>query len=356
MKIGVIGASGFIGLRVTEIFSRREDFELVPLVRAPSSLAVLARQRLPWRIHSFVEIDDLTRGLEGLDVCVHAAIGDAAQIKNMASIAYEACARAGVKRLIWLSSASVHDQNPALGTDENSPLQLTSRLTYNRAKAQAEASLLKLQEDGRVEVVRLRPSVVFGPRSRWITDAAQKLEAGTAGWVGQGEGVCNTVYVDNLVHAIACAILTEGAAGKAFLIGDREEVTWRLFLLAIARHLGLDEEAFASIEAAEVPLEKDNPLNRITLSPLYGRISRQIPDRLRLPLKQALAALKAPPPPNSWVRPIEPRPRLGSEMMLLQRNQWHLPTQRAESVLGYTPPFTFEEGMRRSLAWLDFTR
>jgi len=356
VKVGLIGASGFIGLRVTECFTQRNDFELVPLVRAPGSLAVLARQRLPWRIHSFVEVDDLTRGLEGLDACVHAAIGDAAQIKTMADTAYEACARAGVRRLVWLSSASVHEQNPALGTNEDSPLRFKSRLSYNRAKAEAEARLLKLEQDGRVEVVRLRPSVVFGPRSRWISDATRELEAGTACWVGNGEGICNTVYVDNLVHAIACALLADGAAGKAFLIGDREKVTWRIFHMAVARHLGFGEEAFASIQAADVPLERENPLNRITLSPAYGHISRRIPDRLRLSFKQVMTALKAQAPSASWVRPAKPAPRVSSEMMLLQRCEWQLPIQRAEKEIGYAPPFSFEEGMRRSLAWLDFIR
>jgi nucleoside-diphosphate-sugar epimerase len=356
VRIGLIGASGFIGLRVTELFTQWDDFELVPLVRAPGSLAVLARQRLPWRIHSFVHIEDLTRGLEGLDACVHAAIGDAAQIKTMAATAYEACARAGVKRLVWLSSASVHDQNPAPGTDEASPLQFKSRLSYNRAKAQAEARLLRLQEDGRVEVVRLRPSVVFGPRSRWIADSARELEAGTACWVGHGEGICNTVYVDNLVHAVARALLADGAAGKAFFIGDREKVTWRMFQIAIARHLGFGEEVFAPIQAAEVPPEKDNLLNRITLSPAYGQISRRIPDRLRLSIKQVRAALQKQAPASSWVRPARPARRISSEMMLLQRCEWQLPSQRAEKEIGYAPPFSFEEGMRRSLAWLDFTR
>jgi nucleoside-diphosphate-sugar epimerase len=146
------------------------------------------------------------------------------------------------------------------------------------------------------------------------------------------------------------------AAGKVFLIGDREKVTWRMFLLAIAQHLGRDETALASIEASEVPIEKDNPWNRITLSPLYGRVRGQIPDRVRLPLKQAVAALKASPPASSWSCQTKPLPRLSSEMMLLQRNHWRLPIECAENILGYAPPFTFEEGMHRSLAWLDFTR
>jgi uncharacterized protein YbjT (DUF2867 family) len=118
-RVALIGASGFIGLRVTELLSARTDLTLVPLVRSPASLAVLARQRLDWRITSFLDPVALGAALQDCTTCVHAAIGDAAQIVRMAEVTYRACAAAGVRRLIWLSSASVHGQDCAPGTDES---------------------------------------------------------------------------------------------------------------------------------------------------------------------------------------------------------------------------------------------
>jgi nucleoside-diphosphate-sugar epimerase len=174
-KIALIGANGFIGLRTTEILSTRSDLTLIPFVRSPSSLAVLARQPLEWRITSFTDVAPLAAALKGCDVCIHAAIGDASQIVRMAEVTYQACAAAGVRRLVWLSSASVHSQNCAPGTDESSPLHDQHPLSYNNAKVRAEWALAKLARDKRVEVVRLRPGVVFGPRSRWITDPAAEL-------------------------------------------------------------------------------------------------------------------------------------------------------------------------------------
>jgi nucleoside-diphosphate-sugar epimerase len=41
-------------------------------------------------------------------------------------------------------------------------------------------------------------------------------------------------------------------------------------------------------------------------------------------------------------------------MNALQQCQWRLPHKRAAEELGYRAPVSFEEGMRRSLAWLDF--
>jgi 2-alkyl-3-oxoalkanoate reductase len=354
--IAVIGANGFIGLRVTELLGARTDLSLVPLVRSPSSLAVLARQRLDWRITSFAAAAPLAAALAGCAICVHAAIGDAGQIVRMAGTAYHACAAAGVRRLIWLSSASVHGQDCPPGTDESSPLHDHQPLAYNNAKVRAEWALQKLARDGRVEVILLRPGVVFGPRSRWIADAAADLRHGRAGWLNGGRGICNSVYVDNLVEAIRLAALAPGPRAGAFLVGDAETVTWRDFLLPIARHLGRDTPAFADLPLPSFAPEHESRLTALTLTPAYGRIGRLVPARLKRLVKGLQRAWPEPVPlAGAWtLRVTAPLPQLTQELALLQQCTWKLPHGRAARELGYEPRIAFAEGLRRSLAWLDF--
>jgi nucleoside-diphosphate-sugar epimerase len=355
-QLALIGANGFIGLRTTELFTARPDVALVPLVRSPSSLAVLARQPLAWRITSFVQEAPLAAALKGCEVCVHAAIGDAAQIVRMAEVTYRACAAAGVRRLVWLSSASVHGQNPAPGTDDTTPLRDDLPIIYNNAKVRAEWALEKLARDGRVEVVRLRPGVVFGPRSRWIADPAAELRAGRAGWLNGGAGICNSIYVDNLVEAIRLAAFTPGIAGAAFIVGDAETVTWREFLVPIAQHLGLAAGAFAELPVPTFAAERESKLAAFTLTPAYGKVTGLMPDRVKRLTKALLRAWPAPPPPGTvWTRrPTTPPPALTHELALLQQCTWKLPHARATERLGYAPPVAFAAGLRRSLAWLDF--
>jgi nucleoside-diphosphate-sugar epimerase len=355
-KIAVIGASGFIGLRLVELLANRTGPEVIPLVRSASSLAVLARRPMSWKITSFFDEANLAAALESCDVCVHAAIGDAAQIVQMAQSAYQACASAGVRRLVWLSSASVHGQNCPPGTDESAPLKDDQPLTYNNAKVRAEWALKKLSKDRRVEVVRLRPGVVFGPRSRWIADAANDIRASRACWIRGGHGICNSIYVDNLAEAIRLAAVSPGAAGEAFLIGDKETVTWRDFLVAIAQHLGSGESAFAEVSALTFAPERTNWSDRITMTPAYRRVGDMVPDRFKRVTKAVLRALPNPPPgPSAWTyRYAKPAPRLSHEHTLLQQCAWKFPNAHAVKLLGYNAPVTFAEGMRRSLDWLDF--
>lgn len=355
-QVALIGASGFIGLRTTELLAGRSDLELIPFVRSPSSLAVLARQALPWRISSFVDEKALTAALKGCEVCIHAAIGDAAQIVRMAEVTYRACAAAGVRRLVWLSSASVHGQNCPPGTDETSPLHDHHPLVYNNAKVRAERALQALTRDGRVELIMLRPGVVFGPRSRWITDIAKDLRAGHAAWLNGGRGICNSIYVDNLVEAIRLAATSPKPADNVFLVGDSETVTWREFFLPIATHLGFEAGVFRDVPTPSYPPQKERAWDALTLTPAYSFLGRTVPDRAKRVVKGLAYAWSVPPPPRSaWtLRKTKDTATPTQELALLQQCAWKLPHTRAAAQLGYSPTTTFSEGLKRSLAWLDF--
>jgi hypothetical protein len=249
----------------------------------------------------------------------------------------------------------VHGQNCPTGTDESTPLRDNQPLAYNNAKVRAEWALEKLARDRRVEVVLLRPGVVFGPRSRWIADAAADLRAGRAAWLNGGRGICNSLYVDNLVEAIRLAAFAPGPVSGTFLLGDAETVTWRDFLIPIARHLGLDESAFADLPIPAVVHERESRLDALTVSPAYGRISGAVPARLKRLVKSALGAWpEMPDSPGAWTLRVPVRPNLTQELALLQQCTWKLPHVLAAQRLGYVPPVLFADGLSRSLAWLDF--
>src|SRR3546814_8202154 len=95
------------------------------------------------------------------------------------------------------------------------PLPRRHDLPYNRAKADAERMLIALRRRHGVELVLLRPGIVYGPRSQWIAGFADQLLDGTAYLVDGAQGICNAIYVDNLVHAVTLAITGTRCDGEA---------------------------------------------------------------------------------------------------------------------------------------------
>lgn len=166
--VAILGASGFVGTRAVEMLHLLGVRNVRPVARRASGLALTCRFNLDARVADGLDQVALTRAFEGCDAVVHAIAGDPATILGTLEPVYAAAQDAGVRRLVYLSTASVHGQTPEPGTDETSPLSDRQALPYNNAKVRAERRLRALRERGQVELVLLRPGIVFGPRSFWV--------------------------------------------------------------------------------------------------------------------------------------------------------------------------------------------
>jgi nucleoside-diphosphate-sugar epimerase len=358
--VAILGANGFIGRRLVEYLHLRDLAQVRPVVRRANALAGLAVFDLDCRIADALDAGALERALAGCDVLVHCVAGDAQTIVGAVGPAYTAAQRAGVRRLVYLSSAAVHGQAPNPGTHEGTPLRDDQPIAYNNAKVRAERQLQKLRASGTVELVILRPGIVTGPRSYWVESFASALLAGTAGLVNGGQGLCNSLYVDNLAHGVHLAMRARAADGHAFLLGDAETVRWADLYRPVASALDFD---LADVPAAVYRPGRTRLLDRIELlqrHKVLGPALAKIPKRLR---RVAYAALVAPARDSRqgspWVHPdwsagLPSAPQATLEMDLLGRCSSKLPHARAQAVLGYEPVVGFDEGMRRTLAWLRF--
>ena len=352
--IAVLGASGFVGSRLLEVFHLGELAALRPVVRHYSSLACLARFDLDWRIADACDMDALTAAFSGCDSVINLIAADPAVIVRNATVCYQAAQAAGVKRLVYMSSASVHGQSPPPGTDETSPLHTNHVFAYNNAKVQAEQALIELRHKGSVELVILRPGIVFGPRSRWVSDIASQLLANTAYLINSGEGICNSIYVDNLIHAIRLALTVPAADRNVFLVGDRERVTWLQFYGEIASGLGVDLQRVHRLDAPQFEHGAIEQLERLRTSGSVQALLPMVPSALKRAVKGAISAATAPPQRSPWVLPSTAGPQVTEEFAVLHQCSVQLPWSKAASILDYQPTVSFAEGMARSLDWLAF--
>ena len=352
--IAVLGASGFVGSRLLEIWHLSGWAEVRPVVRQVGSLARLARFNLDWRLADGSDTAALTAAFQGCEAVVNLIVGNPDLIVANAIASYLAAEAAGVKRMVYLSSASVHGQAPAQGTDESSPLNTRHRFTYNNAKVRAERELTRLRARGSVELVILRPGIVYGPRSRWISDIADQLLHDGAYLIHGGNGICNAIYVDNLIEAIQLSLTAAPADRQVFLVSDRERVTWLDVYAPIAQALGKDASSIAHIDPPQFPRGLKHSLSGLRVSKPVQALLPLVPATLKQAVKGAIKAATASPNPSKWQLRRATGPVVSEEITELQLCAVQLPCIKAETILGFQPKVSFAEGMRRSIGWLQF--
>ena len=357
MRIGIVGASGFVGNRAVEMLHDEGTIEVCPIVRSADSIERLTRKDLDCRIANAFSQSSLEAAFQDCDVIIHSILGSPGLIRGSITPTYKAAQRAGVRRIIYLSSMIVHRPAPAPGTTEASPLVENQPYPAHPAKIDAERKLLQLRKQGSVEAVIFRPGIVFGPRSRWVTDLADQLSQGTAYFIQEGKGICNTVYVDNLIHAIHLAMTAPNIDGEAFFVGDREQVTWFDFYRPFAEALGIDPTEIAQFAAPQFThSRKEQLIGSLRNSELIQKILASVSDDFKQNIKNALPKRGK----RSTQRSTEPiqaamtqaKPAVSEMMAELQQTQYKLPFEKAEKLLGYAPIVSFDEGCQRSIEWL----
>ena len=347
-RVAVIGANGFIGNRIVEMLHLGDDHEVCPIVRRASGLALSSRFALDGRVADARDEQATAMALQGCDIVVHALSGDRATILGTLDPVYRAAETAGCRRLIYLSTAVVHGQAPGPGTDETSPLSRKQAVDYNVSKVMAERWLSVLRKRGKVELVVLRPGIVYGPRSQWIGGLADDMLAGMAYLVDGGSGMFNGIYVDNLVDAITRCLDGADTDGQTFLLGEEATPSWHEVYHRLALAMGRDIADIPQLSFEERrPTLKDR-LDALRLSPAVKSVTRSMPRRLQ----DGLGAFWAAASGSKSAPPSGPRPTL--EMALLHRSP-HVPSwEKARRVLGYNPPVAPDEAWRRTIAWLAF--
>jgi nucleoside-diphosphate-sugar epimerase len=355
MKWAVLGASGFIGSRLVETL-HLSGADVRPIVRQVSSLARVARFQLDWRIAALDDSAALTDAMKGCDTLVHCAVGDDSVVVHAVAPIYAAAQRAGIRRIVYLSSAAVHGLHPDPSTTEETPLPQDERLSYYRAKIRAEMEWNRARRAGTTEFVGLRPGIVFGPRSFWCADVVSRAFAGSLYLTGGGQGVCNTIYVDNLIHALLRAGEANGVDGHYFLVRDREDITWAQFYDPLLRSCGHNLGDVPLVKTPDFfPLPVDRKLiNRVRQVPAIRKTLKSMPKLVKRVGKAMLRAAPAPFEVSRWKSPERPELELSEEMVGLQTCRWRIPFAKAERMLGYQPQVTFAEGMHRSIGWLQF--
>jgi nucleoside-diphosphate-sugar epimerase len=305
VKIGVVGAGGFIGGRLVRSLCE-QGHQVVPILRSARGLA-------GERLINDLNETDWANLLEDVDSVVHLA-GRAHKLKDEAAdplaefrrvnclgtlrLAEEA-ARSGVRRFVFISSIGVNGERTTPGRPFRPDDTPNPNGPYALSKLEAEQGLRAIAEKTKMDVVIIRPPLIYGAgakgRFRMLLEWLRKGRPLPLGLVRNRRQFAG---IDNLTSFISACLTHPRAAGETFLVADAEAVSTARFVRLLAQALG----------------------RRALLAPIP------------VTLMQAAAAL--------FNRKQAATGLLDSLEIDLAKNR---------QLLGWTPPLTLEQGLERAV-------
>ncbi|MFF7061242.1 NAD-dependent epimerase/dehydratase family protein [Pseudomonas sp. NPDC008258] len=246
----VTGASGFVGGAVCSMLATMDGFATRAAVRGSDREPIAGVPAV--RVSDLAATTDWALALADVEVVVHAAArvhvmketaSDSlaefrrVNVEGTLNLASQAAA-AGVRRFIFISSVKVNGEvsqpgRPMCADDVPAPQD-----AYGLSKHEAEQGLRRLAEATGMEVVVIRPVLVYGPgvkanfhsMIRWV-------QRGIPLPFGAIANRRSLVSLANLVDLIITCIDHPGAANQTFLASDGEDVSLAHLLRALGHAL-----------------------------------------------------------------------------------------------------------------------
>jgi nucleoside-diphosphate-sugar epimerase len=160
-------------------------------------------------------------------------------------------ARAGVRRLVFISSIKVNGEESVSPYRHDSPVHPVD--PYGISKWEAELGLREIARHSGLELVVLRPPLVYGPGVKAnFFNLLKVVHRGIPLPLGSIDNRRSLVFVGNLVDALARCADHPAAAGGTYLVSDGDDVSSAELARRIGRALG----APARIFPVPVPLMK----------------------------------------------------------------------------------------------------
>lgn len=249
MNILLTGASGFLGRVLVKELHQRKD----------TSLAVALRSQGPALgstthvVGEFSADTDWSAAVARQQVVIHAAarahvmndeVADPlaeyrrVNVEGTLNLAKQA-AEAGVQRLIFISSIKVNGEATQQGRPFTVNAEPAPEDPYGLSKLEAEQGLMKLAAETGMEVVIIRPPLVYGPGVKGNFASMIKLvEKGIPLPLGAVHNKRSLVGIDNLVDLIVRCIDHPAAANQVFLAGDGADLSTSELLRGVGRAMG----------------------------------------------------------------------------------------------------------------------
>jgi nucleoside-diphosphate-sugar epimerase len=340
-RILVTGGGGFIGGWIVDALYMQGRTEVRAGIHSWMGASRVARLPVEIVLCDVLDKAQIARAMEGVGVVVHCAVGSpAATVEGTANM-LEASAKAGVRRFVHLSTVDVYGD--ALGdVGESVPFKRTGS-DYGDTKIDAEELCWSYGAKG-LPVVALRPSAVYGPYNKlWVGKFAERILSGRWGTFGRlGDGVCNIVYITDLLQAVFLAMTSDRAVGQAFNVNGTDDITWNDYFTKFNAALGgapLHARPPATFRASSVVMTPLKIGARFVMDHFGAPVTAlyQRSPFVRKIMKQTEAKMKTTP---------------GAEEIAMFARKTRYTVTKAGDLLGFRPAVDIEKGLSMSVRWL----
>jgi len=250
MLILLTGAGGFLGSALSAALLARGDKVHAAFRTAPRDAGRPGRQVFVKNLDGGACWQD---ALAQVDAVIHLAarvhvmresVADPlaafreVNVEGTLNLARQA-ARAGVGRFVFLSSVKVCGEETDLGHPFTEDMAHKPDDPYALSKYEAEQGLLALAAETGMEVVIIRPPLVYGPgvKANFLS-LLRVLDKGLPLPLGALANRRSLVYLENLVDFIILCLEHPAAANEVFLVSDGEDMSTSELLRRMARALG----------------------------------------------------------------------------------------------------------------------
>lgn len=310
----ITGASGFVGRALVKRLLDDARCEVRIAIRRRSYEGDMHRVDVT-HIPDISTSTHWRSALAGVDVVVHLAARVHAKHDDADTIAEyrrintdgtchlaRQAAAAGVKRLVFLSTVKIHGEGGSHAYKEDDPPHPED--AYAVSKYEAEKGLREIAAQDRLDIVIIRPPLVYGPgvKANFRT-LMRAIESGVPLPLGAVDNRRSFVALDNLTDFIATCMTHPAAVNETFLVSDGEDLSTPELIRRLARAMG------RPARLVSVP-----PTLLLTAAAMTGR---------RAPARRLLASLQ-------------------------------VDISKARHRLNWTPVVTVEEGLRAAVA--DYIR
>ncbi|PKO91370.1 MAG: NAD-dependent dehydratase [Betaproteobacteria bacterium HGW-Betaproteobacteria-1] len=233
MRIALTGATGFVGRRLLACL-QQAGHSVVEIGRIAS-----AADAVFFQVDGISADTDFSGSMDGCDAVIHLAARvhvmhdsatdplaafQAVNLDGTVNLARQA-ARAGVRRFVYVSSIKVNGEytgsKPFSEADKPQPQD-----PYAVSKWQAEQALHEIGRETGMEIVIVRPPLVYGPGVKANFYSLLKLVSKALPLpLGSIHNRRSMIYVGNLADALITCVTHPAAAGQTYLVSDGEAVS-----------------------------------------------------------------------------------------------------------------------------------